>query len=137
LVKLRDIVVKENEVSFGAGCIYSDLLVAVDTANKALPNLPSLPHINVVGSMVTTTHGSGYKQPALIAHVQNFDIVMGDGSLQTVRKDDPNFYLYIHSFGGAGIITRMSMTVVPRFHIYKSIYRHLSWDAIKDDAVFD
>lgn len=137
MVKLRDTVVGENEVSFGAGCIYSDLLIAVDAAGKALPNLPSLPHINVVGSMVTTTHGSGYKQQALIAHVQNFDIILADGSLKTVHKDDPNFYLYIHSFGGVGIITRMSMTVVPRFHVFKSIYKNLSWDAIADDAVFD
>lgn len=29
------------------------------------------------------------------------------------------------------------MTVVPRFHVFKSIYKNLSWDAIADDAVFD
>jgi xylitol oxidase len=60
LVNFKNIVVEENVVHFGAGCIYSDLIKAVDAAGKALPNLPSLPHINVVGSMVTATHGSGY-----------------------------------------------------------------------------
>jgi len=29
------------------------------------------------------------------------------------------------------------MTVVPKFHILKSIYKNLSWDSIKDDAAFD
>jgi hypothetical protein len=64
-------------------------------------------------------------------------MIFGDGTLRTIRKDDPNFYLYIHSFGGAGIITRMSMTVLPRFHVFKSIYRNLSWDTIADDVTFD
>jgi len=65
-------------------------------------------------------------------------MVFADGSLKTIRKgEDPNFYYYIMSFGGTGIITKMSMTVVPRFHVFKSIYRNLSWDAIADDAEWD
>jgi len=60
LVNMKEIQVKEGEISFGAGCIYYDLIKAADASNQAIPNLPSLPHINVVGSMITTTHGSGY-----------------------------------------------------------------------------
>jgi hypothetical protein len=36
-----------------------------------------------------------------------------------------------------GIITKMSMTVVPKFYVYKSIFRNLSWDELKDDAAYD
>jgi hypothetical protein len=52
----------------------------------------------------------------LVSHVHSYDIVFADGSFKTVNKtEDPNFYYYIMSFGGTGIITRMTMTVVPRF----------------------
>jgi len=74
----------------------------------------------------------------MIAHVTNYDIVFADGTLKTLYKDlDPNFYFHIHSFGGTGVITRMSLRLVPRFNVFKAIYKNLSWDAIKDDAAFD
>lgn len=138
LVNMKDITVTEGEISFGAGCIYYDLIKAADASNQAIPNLPSLPHINVVGSMVTTTHGSGHNQPMMVAHVTNYDIVFADGTLKTMYKDvDPNFYYYIHSFGGVGIISRMSLRLIPRFNVFKAIYKNLSWDSIKADAAFD
>jgi xylitol oxidase len=96
LVKMKDVVVGENTVTFGAGCIYADLLKVVDQAGKALPNLPSLPHINIVGSVVTGTHGSGYNQPMLVSHAQSIEMVFADGSVRTINKsEDPNFYYYI------------------------------------------
>lgn len=69
LTNFKDVQVDDNVVHFGAGITYSELIQHVDKAGKALPNLPSLPHINVVGSMITATHGSGFKQPMLVAHV--------------------------------------------------------------------
>lgn len=46
-------------VRFGAGVTYTTLIKALVERKLALPNLPSLPHLNVVGSVVTGTHGSG------------------------------------------------------------------------------
>jgi len=60
LVNFKQIAVEGDLVHFGAGVTYSELIVAVDNSGKALPNLPSLPHINVVGSCITASHGSGY-----------------------------------------------------------------------------
>ena len=61
LVNFKEVEVGETQVHFGSGITYSELIRYVDAAGKALPNLPSLPHINVVGSMITATHGSGFK----------------------------------------------------------------------------
>ena len=61
LSNFKDVEVGETQVHFGSGITYSELIRHVDAAGKALPNLPSLPHINVVGSMITATHGSGFK----------------------------------------------------------------------------
>lgn len=84
--KFRDITVEENQVHFGSGVNYSELIQAVDAAGRALPNVPSLPHINVVGSMVTVTHGSGHNQPMLPGHVSRVEIVLADGSVKTVDR---------------------------------------------------
>ena len=47
------------EVTFGAGINYSKLIEALKEKKMALLGLPSLPHINVVGSIVTGTHSAG------------------------------------------------------------------------------
>lgn len=52
---------EQPTVTFGAGFTYSKLIEVVAAKNLAIANLPSLPHINVVGSMITGTHGSGHK----------------------------------------------------------------------------
>ena len=49
-------------VTFGAGITYTQLIEALKAEKMALPNLPSLPHLNVVGSVMTGTHGSGIKK---------------------------------------------------------------------------
>lgn len=54
------ITVEQGEkVRFGAGITYTKLIEALVEHKLALPNLPSLPHLNVVGSVVTGTHGGG------------------------------------------------------------------------------
>ena len=61
LQHLRKIIVDKEAmtVTFGAGVTYIKLLEALVKEQVALPNLPSLPHLNVVGSVVTGTHGGG------------------------------------------------------------------------------
>ena len=61
LQHLRKITVDKEAmtVTFGAGVTYTKLLEALVKEQVALPNLPSLPHLNVVGSVVTGTHGGG------------------------------------------------------------------------------
>lgn len=86
-------------------------------------NVPSLPHVNVVGSMVTATHGSGYSKPLLINYVTGITIVLADGTVKSLSRDDtPDFHLYIMNFGSVGIITSMSIKLFPPFKIFKAIY---------------
>ena len=66
---------KQGIVSFGAGFTYSELLKVLKAENVAIANLPSLPHINVVGSIVTGTHGSGVKNKAMSSLVHDFEYI--------------------------------------------------------------
>ena len=114
LSNFKDVKVGQDSVKFGAGITYSELIKYVDNAGKALPNLPSLPHINVVGSMMTATHGSGYHEPIMTAHVLSIDVMFTDGTTKTINKgQDPDFFLYIINFGSVCIITSMTVKVLP------------------------
>lgn len=117
---------------------YSKLIKAVDAAGLAIENLPSLPHINVVGSMITATHGSGHKYQILTTRVVAFDIVFADGTLKSLsRNTTPNFSTYLLNFGGLGVITSMTIRLVPTFMVSKSIYENLQWDVLFDKKNFD
>ena len=85
---------------------YSNLIKEVDAQGLAIENLPSLPHINVVGGMITATHGSGINHRILANMVTEFDIVIADGTLKTFsKKETPNFSSYLINFGSIGAIT--------------------------------
>lgn len=85
--------------------VYSELIDAVHKKGKALENVPSLPHVNVVGSIGTATHGSGFDKPIIAGYVTAIVLVLADGSVLRLSKaDTPDFYLYILNFGSVGII---------------------------------
>ena len=86
--------------------------------------------------MITGTHGSGHLYKSHSASVLDFDMVFPDGSLKTLKKGvTPEFYSYLHSFGGLGVITRMTIYLVPKFMVNKAIYENLPWDNLR--ANFD
>lgn len=57
------------------GVTYSELIDKVDKAGLALDNLASLPHINVIGSILTGTHGSGRHKHILASSVVAIEFV--------------------------------------------------------------
>lgn len=103
---------------------YSMLIRAVKGHGAyAIPNLPSLPHINVVGGMGTGTHGSGHKYPVLANTIIEFDLIKADGTFVTLNKQTtPDFDKYLMNCGLLGVITSMSIRLVPKFLVHKSIY---------------
>lgn len=48
---------KNMAVKIGSGVTYSQLLAELSQEQLAIINVPSLPHLNVIGSMVTGSHG--------------------------------------------------------------------------------
>jgi len=113
---------EKNFVIFGAGVTYSDLIKELAAQKLALPVLPSLPHVNVIGSLVTGTHGGGVGIPALITYVEGYRYLSPLGKIETSNKTDKFFYTRIQSFGTGGIITEMTMKVVPEFAVKKCVY---------------
>ena len=123
-------------VTFGAGVTYTMLLQALVKEQVALPNLPSLPHLNVVGSVVTGTHGGGLNNQQAANWVVSMKMVDPDGEVRVVDQNTPEFKRYLHSFNLLGVITEMTMKVEPEYAVIKCIYKDLPWDFLNNESLY-
>ncbi|MDM9625728.1 D-arabinono-1,4-lactone oxidase [Rhizobium sp. S152] len=119
-----------RQVSVGAHCTYGDLALFLHEHKLAIHNLASLPHISIAGAIATATHGSGDRNGNLATAVAGMEIVTGDGSVVTVRRGDPDFAGMVVHLGALGVVTRVTLDVVPEFEVAQSVYDGLSWDAL-------
>eukprot|EP00356_Strombidium_inclinatum_P002639 CAMPEP_0170478806 /NCGR_PEP_ID=MMETSP0208-20121228/260_1 /TAXON_ID=197538 /ORGANISM="Strombidium inclinatum, Strain S3" /LENGTH=172 /DNA_ID=CAMNT_0010751121 /DNA_START=90 /DNA_END=608 /DNA_ORIENTATION=+ len=105
------------------GLTFSKLIEVVDSHGLAIENLPSLPHLNVVGSLLTATHGSGHKFKILVDNIEEFEMMFANGQVKSFQKGkSPYFKHYLLTFGGIGIITSVTLRLEEGFNVSKSIF---------------
>jgi xylitol oxidase len=107
---------------------YGALAPQLDAAGLAVPNLASLPHISVAGAVATATHGSGNHNPNLAAAVRSVTMVVADGTLVTRSRGDDGFDGAVVALGALGIVTSLTLDVVPSFTIRQTVYENLALD---------
>jgi alditol oxidase len=125
---------KAHTVTVGAGIKYGQLAPVIDGRGYALHNLASLPHISVAGAIATATHGSGLHNGNLATAVSGIEFITADG--QTVQlsreKDGEQFFGAVVHLGALGVLTRVTLNLLPTFQVVQSVYRNLSFDHLKD-----
>ncbi|GGP10257.1 putative xylitol oxidase [Nonomuraea glycinis] len=119
-------------VRVGASTTYARLAAELHAQGLALGNLASLPHISVAGSVATGTHGSGPGNQSLSAAVSALELVTADGSLITLDRGDADFPGAVVSLGALGIVTTLTLDLVPAFEL-----RQYVREGVPDDAPFD
>jgi xylitol oxidase len=122
-----------REVTVSAGLRYGELVEELDRAGWALHNLASLPHISVAGAIATGTHGSGDHNGSLASSVAALQLVTADGSVLQVRRSDLDFAGLVVSLGCLGIVTKVTLDIVPTFQVRQDVYEGVSWDSIADN----
>lgn len=122
-----------HQVTVEAGISYGALAPYLDANGYALPNLASLPHISVVGACMTATHGSGIEQGNLATSIAAIELVDGRGELvQLSREKDPDVFAgVVVGLGALGIVTKITLDLVPRFEVRQYVYQHLSIDTLQ------
>lgn len=100
---------ESEALTIGAGVSYTELIEALRHEQLALPNLPSLPHLNVVSSVVTGAHGGGIHTQTMASSVTALRLVDPNGDIKVLTRDDKEFSRYLHSFGALGIITELTI----------------------------
>ncbi len=120
-------------VTVGAGVRFGELAGPLEDAGYALPNLGSLPHISIAGACATGTHGSGARNGVLSTAVAALELVTATGNLVTVTRGDADFPGMVVSLGALGVLTRVTLDIVPTYQIDQVVYDDLATDVLHDD----
>jgi xylitol oxidase len=122
-----------STVSVGAGVRYGELAGPLHEAGYALRNLGSLPHISIAGACATGTHGSGAGNGSLATAVAGIEFVTATGDVAQLTRADAAFAGAVVSLGGLGIVTRMTLDIVPTYNIEQIVYDDLPTNALLAD----
>jgi xylitol oxidase len=129
----RVVEIGAGTVTVEAGIRYGELAAALDKHGVALPNFASLPHISVGGAIATATHGSGANNQSLAAGVSALELVAADGSIRQLRRGDEDFDGAVVTLGALGLVTRVSLDVVPSFDLRQYVFEQLPWPAVETE----
>jgi xylitol oxidase len=131
---------KAHTVTVGGGVPYGVVAPWLDSRGYALHNLASLPHISVAGAIATATHGSGIHNGNLATPVSALEIVTADGQMVHLsrEKDGDRFLGTVVGLGALGVVTEVSLNVLPTFQVAQSVYLNLSFDHLQHhfDEIF-
>ncbi|MFE9681137.1 FAD-binding protein [Streptomyces sp. NPDC006285] len=122
-------------VRVAGGVRYAELARAVHGRGLALPNMASLPHISVAGSVATGTHGSGNTNGSLASPVREVELVLADGSELTVGRDDARFGGAVTSLGALGVVTALTLDLEPDFEVAQQVFGPLPFAELDFEAV--
>ena len=127
----RVVEIGPDTVTVEAGIRYGELAAALDEHGVALPNFASLPHISIGGAIATATHGSGTGNQSLAAGVSALELIVADGSIRRLGRGDADFDGAVVSLGALGLVTRVSLDVVPAFDLRQYVFEQLPWSAVE------
>ena len=117
----------KKTVTVEAGVRYGTLGEYLQEKGFALHNLASLPHISVAGSIATATHGSGVKNGNLATAVSGLEFVTAAGDVVTLtrEKDGEQFQGAVVHLGGLGVVTKVTLDILPTFQVKQDVYENL------------
>ncbi|MET7476920.1 D-arabinono-1,4-lactone oxidase [Streptomyces sp. NPDC005648] len=120
-----DVDTTARTVRVSGGVRYAELARAVDARGLALPNMASLPHISVAGSVATGTHGSGVGNGSLASAVREVELVTADGSTLTLARGDARFDGAVTSLGALGVVVALTLDLEPSFDVEQHLFTEL------------
>jgi xylitol oxidase len=125
----------QHQVCIQSGCRYGDIALFLHENGYALHNLASLPHITVAGAVATATHGSGVKNQSLASAVAALEFMDGSGDLVSVsRQENPGtFEGMVVNLGALGIVTALTLDLLPAFEMKQTVYLDLPFSSLKKD----
>ncbi|MFE2190090.1 FAD-binding protein [Streptomyces olivaceus] len=131
-----DVDTAARTVRVGGGVRYAELARAVHARGLALPNMASLPHISVAGSVATGTHGSGVRNGSLASVVREVELVTADGSAVVIARGDERFGGAVTSLGALGVVTSLTLDLEPAYEVEQHVFTGLPLAGL-DTAAFE
>ncbi|GAA3337408.1 alditol oxidase [Amorphoplanes nipponensis] len=131
LPRIAEIAADRRTVRVDGGIRYGELADLLDAEGLAVHNMASLPHISVAGAVMTATHGSGVRNGNLATSVAGIELIRGDGEPVTLRRGDDDFAGAVVGLGALGVVTALTLDVVPAFELRQYVYDDLPRAALE------
>jgi alditol oxidase len=118
---------QSKTVTVGGGMRYGEFCKHLHQNGFAIHNLASLPHISVAGACATATHGSGVKNGNLATAVSAIEFVSANGDIVSLsrEKDGDSFYGAVVGLGCLGVVTKVTLDLLPTFSMQQEVYVNL------------
>ena len=118
---------QSKTVTVGGGMRYGELCRHLHQNGFAIHNLASLPHISVAGACATATHGSGVKNGNLATSISAIEFVNANGEIVSLsrEKNGDEFYGAVVGLGCLGVVTQVSLDLIPTFSMQQEVYLNL------------
>jgi len=125
---------QKKTVTVGGGMRYGEFCQLLYEGGFAIHNLASLPHISVAGACATATHGSGVKNGNLATTVSAIEIVTANGDVVSLsrEKDGDTFHGAVVSLGCLGVVTKVTLDLIPAFSMQQEVYLNLPMDQLEN-----
>ncbi|MFD8567802.1 FAD-binding protein [Streptomyces sp. NPDC059639] len=130
-----DVDTAARTVRVGGGVRYAELAAELHAQGLALPNMASLPHISVAGSVATGTHGSGNGNRSLAEAVRAVEILTASGDTVTLARGDDGFDGAVVSLGALGVVLSLTLDVEPDYEVSQHVFRELPFQGLDFEAV--
>jgi FAD-linked oxidoreductase len=112
-----------STVTVGAGTTIRELNEALAARGLALPNQSAIDAQTVAGALATATHGSSRRLGSLSSHVAGLRFVASDGEVREVGSGDTDLDAWRVHLGCLGVVTEITLDVVPAFALRRSVCR--------------
>ncbi|WP_439131089.1 D-arabinono-1,4-lactone oxidase [Polaribacter sp.] len=103
-------------ITVQSGLILSELLEAVASVGWCIPCLPDINTITIGGALATGTHGTSGK--LLSEYMIECKLVLADGSVKTVTKDDELMDALRVSLGMLGVMSTITFQCEPEYILH-------------------
>nr|WP_202502167.1 D-arabinono-1,4-lactone oxidase [Streptomyces sp. SID5785] len=130
-----DVDTRARTVRVGGGVRYAELAAALDARGLALPNMASLPHISVAGSVATGTHGSGNANRSLAEAVRAVEILTASGDVVTLSRGETGFEGAVVALGALGAVLSLTLDAEPSYGVTQHVFGELPFRGLDFDAV--
>jgi xylitol oxidase len=132
LPRVLDIDRRTHTLTVSGGTRFGEITGTLHEAGYALHNLGSLPHISIAGACATGTHGSGDGNATIASAVRAVEYVAASGELVRTERGDEHFAGSVVALGALGVVTALTLDVVPAFDVRQWVYEGLHLDTLRD-----
>jgi L-gulonolactone oxidase len=103
-------------ITVQSGLILSELLESIESVGWCIPCLPDINTITIGGALATGTHGTSGK--LLSEYMTECNLVLADGTVKTITKDDELIDAVRVSLGMLGVMSTITFQCEPAYTLH-------------------